>query len=285
MKALLFASRALFVVALAAASLRAQSHVTPAPLGLPRLKSATRANDAAPLATGKFSVDDLSATGVTGANKGKRNDVDCLALDAGKEWSRPLRGNGRDVTFVSFQVYASQTTIIDIAGARLGITDGSMTNGLQLMFDDSITGTLQWKSVNFHVGAEKYDGKNLVPLPTLTVRLDPEAGTWDIYSGSRLLADNLPLIEAKKNDRRINIRAGSEGAWITGLVLADENPIYEDANANAIDDRFEISQRGALLPAGASKSERQLLAQQWRDSQRVKLPQAFFVQRLMPDAR
>jgi hypothetical protein len=52
--------------------------------------------------------------------------------------------------------------------------------------------------------------------------------------------------------------AGTEGAWITGVVLADENPIYEDVNANAIDDRFEIVQRGALLPANASKPERQL---------------------------
>jgi hypothetical protein len=66
-------------------------------------------------------------------------------------------------------------------------------------------------------------------------------------------------------------------------VLADENPIYEDANANGIDDRFELAQRGALLPATASKPERQLLAQQWRDSQRVKLPAAFFVQRPLPD--
>jgi len=48
--------------------------------------------------------------------------VDYLALDAGKDWSRPLRGNAKDVTFVSFQVYASQTTIIDIAGARLEFT-------------------------------------------------------------------------------------------------------------------------------------------------------------------
>ena len=136
MKTLLLPSRALLVsVALAlAASLHAQSNATPPALGLLRLKSATRPNDAAPLAAGKFAVDDLSATGVAGATKNKKNNVDYLALDAGKEWSRPLRGNTRDVTFVSFQVYASQTTIIDIAGARLGLTAGLMTGGLQLMF-------------------------------------------------------------------------------------------------------------------------------------------------------
>lgn len=105
------------------ASLSAQSAAQPPALGLLRLKSATRANDAAPLAAGKFSVDDLSASGVAGATKGKRNNIDYVALDSGKEWARPLRGNPHDVTFVSFQLYASQTTIIDIAGARLGFTE------------------------------------------------------------------------------------------------------------------------------------------------------------------
>ncbi|MBI5693183.1 MAG: hypothetical protein HZC55_24160 [Verrucomicrobia bacterium] len=79
------------------------------------------------------------------------------------------------------------------------------------------------------------------------------------------------------------LRSGSEGAWVTGLVLADENPIYEDANANGLDDRFEVSRRGFLLPASASKAERQTLAQQWREAQRAKPPPAFFVQRPAAD--
>lgn len=266
MKTLPLSSRVLLVpVALALiATLHAQSNATPPALGLLRLKSATRANDAAPLAAGKFAVDELSASGIAGASKGKKNNVDYVALDGGKEWARPLRGNPHDVTFVSFQVYASQTTIIDIAGARLGFTASPVSGSLQVMFDDSSSqsGAPQWKSLNYHVSTGKYDGKNFAALPTLTVRLDPDAGTWDLFSGSRLLADNLPLIDAKKNDRQISVRAGTEGAWITGLVLSDENPIYEDANANGIDDRFELAQRGALLPANATKPERQLFIQQ-----------------------
>lgn len=265
------------------ASLPARSSVTPAPLGLLRLKSAARANDAAPLAAGNFTVDDLSATGVAGANKAKKNNVDYLALDAGKEWSRPLRGNGKDVTFVSFQVCASLSTIIDIAGARLGLTVSPVSDSLQVMFDDSATGVLQWKSLNSHVSTGKYDGKNFAALPTLTVRLDPHAGTWDLYSGSRLLADNLPLIESKKSDRRFLVRAGTEGAWITGLVLSDENPLYEDANANGIDDTFEKQKRGALLPTTATTVERKLLAQQWKEAQRVKAPPALHISRPQPD--
>jgi hypothetical protein len=96
------------------AALSAQAQ--PPPLGLLRLKSNAKPTDAAPLATDKFSVDKLSATAVAGASKATKIDVEYFALDSGKEWSRPLRGNPKDVTFVSFQVYASQTTIIDIAG-------------------------------------------------------------------------------------------------------------------------------------------------------------------------
>lgn len=179
MKTLLLSSRALLVpVALAfAASLHAQSNATPPALGLLRLKNATRANDAAPLAAGKFSVDDLSTSGAAGASKSKRNNVDYVALDSGKESARPLRGNAKDVTFVSFQVYASQGTIIDIAGVRLGLTAGPMTGGMQLMFDDSTTGVPQWKSLNYQVSTGKYDGKSFAALPTMTVRLDHEAGT------------------------------------------------------------------------------------------------------------
>lgn len=276
-----------FVTLLLVASLDGQSSSlakTP-PLGLPRLMSERRPNQAAPLASETFAVDELSASGVAGAIKGTRSNADYLALDAGSEWSRPLRGTAADVTFVSFQVYASQTTIIDITGIRLGLTAGPVPDSLQLMFDEPAPGGSEWKPLNYHVATGKYDGRNFAAVPTLTVRIDPSSGVWDLFSGSRLLADNLPLIDAKKNDRQIRIRAGTEGAWITGLVLSDENPIYEDANANGIDDVFEISRRGALLPANATIAERQFLAKEWKDSQRTSPPPAFFVHRPSADER
>jgi hypothetical protein len=287
MKILILSSRILLVPVahVLTAPLHAQSNAQPPALGLLRLKNATRENDAAPLAANKFAIDDLSATGVAGASKSKRNNVDYLAFDAGKEWSRPLRGNGKDVTFVSFQVYASQTTIIDIAGARLGVTAGPIPGALQLMFDDSSTGALQWKSLNLHVATGTYGGKPLAALPVLTVALDPATSTWHLYSGSRLLADHLPLIAAKGNDRKFTVTAGKDGAWLAGLVLADENPLYQDDNFNGIDDAFEKQQRGVLLPAAASLSEQQLLAKQWRDAQRAKPPPALFVARPLADGR
>jgi hypothetical protein len=248
-----------------------------------RLKEDPKPSEAPKLSNTKFTVDDLAANAAPGAAKGKKDDVDVLTLDAGKEWSRNLRGSPRDVTFVSFQLQASANTIIDIAGARLGITASAVDRSLQLMFDDSATGTLQWKSFNLHIGSGRYEGKAMAALTTLTVRLDPANNVWDLYSGSRLLADRLPLIANKKEDRRFVLRAGAEGAWLSGLVLADENPLYEDANANGIDDAFERQNRGVILPANAPLDLQRAIAQEWKTAQRRKAPPALHVKRPQPD--
>ena len=120
----------------------------------------------------------------------------------------------------------------------------------------------------------------------LTVALDPAAGVWHLYSGSRLLADHLPLLAGKGNDRQFTVTAGTEGAWICGLVQSDENPLYEDANFNGVDDAFEKQQfGGTVLPATATLPDRQQLAQQWKAAQRTKAPAALFLNRPLPDGR
>ena len=177
----------------------------------------------------------------------------------------------------------SNSTIVDLGGARLGLIISPINGSVQLMIDESSTGTLQWKQLNYHVGVGRYDGKTLAALPTFTIRLEPEANTWDLYAGSKLLADNLPLIVAKKSDRQFVVRAGNEGAWLTGLVFADENPLYTDANANGIDDVFELHAHGALLAVDAPVVVRSFLAQQWKESQRRHAPPALFVVRAHPD--
>ena len=254
-----------------------------APLGLLRLQDTAKPGEATKLGTATFAVDALPASGLAGVSKAQKDNLDTLVLEAGKEWSRPLRGSGREVTFASFQVYGSQTTIIEIGGARLGLTAGPIQGSLQLMFDNSTAGSLAWKSLNVHVSTGKYSGKNFAALPTLTVALDPAADCWHLYSGSRLLADHLPLITAKRDNRQFTVKAGTEGAWVCGLVLADENPLFDDANFNGIDDVFERQKLGALLPANAAIPTRQQLAQDWKAAQRAKAPPALFVNRPMPD--
>ena len=265
----------------------AQPVATPArvaaPLGLLRLQDAAKPGEAAKLLPAKFAVDALPANGVAGVSKALKDNLDTLVLEAGKEWSRTLRGSAREATFASFQIYGSQTTMIEVGGARLGLTAGPIPGSLQLMFDHSTAGTLAWKSLNVHVSIGKYGGKHFAALPTLTVALDPAAGFWHVYSGSRLLADHLPLIAAKRDNRQFTVKAGTEGAWVCGLVLADENPLYEDANVNGIDDAFERQKLGVLLPIGAAIPARQQLAKDWKAAQRAKAPPALFVNRPMPD--
>ncbi|MGH7957175.1 MAG: hypothetical protein ACREH8_09195, partial [Opitutaceae bacterium] len=217
-----------FVLLAAAASVSgaepaATAARTAAPLGLLRLKDAPKAGEAAKLAASKFAIDDLSLGASAGASKSKKDEIDVLALEPGTEWSRPLRGSPKDVSFVSFQLHTSSSTIVDLGGVRLGIIISPVNGSVQLMFDESATGTLQWKQLNYHIGTGRYGGKILAALPTLTIRLETDTDTWDLYAGSKLLADNLPLIGAKKTDRRFVVRAGNEGAWLTGLVMSDEN--------------------------------------------------------------
>jgi len=254
-----------------------------APNGLPRLKAVTKAGAAAPLSASKYTVDDLQPEVDAGIDKTKKNDVDVLLLDTGKEWSRPLRGSPNDVTFASFQVYASQTTIIEVGGARLGVTASSSDGYLQLMYDSAANGGLQWRGLGVIMQAEPHGGQMLAPLPMLTVRLDPEHGVWDLYSDARLIAHDLPLIAAKKADKRFTVKAGTDGAWVCGLVLADESPLYEDDNENGIDDRFEQQQRGALLSKNASLPERSIVAGQWKAHQREKGAPILNFKRPLPD--
>ena len=106
-------------------------------LGLLRLQSGAGPGDAAPLAAGRFDVDALSAAHAPGGANARRNAVDVLQLPAGVEWSRPLRGNSREVTFASVHACVSQSTIIEVGGARLGVTASASDGCLQLMYDDA----------------------------------------------------------------------------------------------------------------------------------------------------
>ena len=81
------------------------------------------------------------------------------------------------------------------------------------------------------------------------------------------------------------VAAGNAGAWLCGLVLADENPLYADANFNGIDDAFEKQKRGVLLQATASLAAHQLLAKEWQSAQRAKPPPALFLFRPLPDGK
>jgi len=119
----------------------------------------------------------------------------------------------------------------------------------------------------------------------LTVRLAPAAKEWDVFVANRLVVDGLRLPDLPKGaTRQFHISAGPNGAWVCGLVSADENPLYIDANANGIDDSFERQQNGgSLLATTASASDRKSLAQTWQQDQRTRNVKPWPVQRPLPD--
>jgi len=190
-----------------------------------------------------------------------------------------LRGRPKDPVFVSFSVQGSLGTFLEIGPLRLGLIQSDLVNHAQLMW---FNGSGQWQSLSLNLPLERYGGQPMASIPVLTVRLDPAAQLFDVFLGARQLADNLPL-DAAKDQRRVTLIAGEAGAWLAGVVQSDENPLYEDANANGIDDAFEQSKRGTLLAATATRAERKALAAGWRTHQRTARPPALFVPRPLPD--
>ena len=254
------------------------------PLGLPRLAPSGAVTPVPVLAAGKFAVDDLATTGA-GASKEQKKGIDYVALDPAREWTRPLRGSGKDVQFVSFSVHASLSTIVRVGDAWLALIDGLSAKYGQLMVGKPGRTGIDWQPLNIHLPLAPYGGKPFAALQTLTVRLDPQAGNWDLYFGSRLVAEDLPFYTpvGKGNPKELSILPGKQGAWMVGLVQSDENPLYEDANANGIDDRFEQQHRGALLAASAPAADRTALIKAWRAYTRTHPTPALVVKRILPD--
>jgi hypothetical protein len=110
--------------------------------------------------------------------------------------------------------------------------------------------------------------------------MDPTEGIWDLYFGSRQLADGLTL---NAGESRVLVHGGEGGAWVCGLVQSADNPLFEDANANGIDDGFERERIGQLLARGSSSSARSDVAKQWRDDARAHPPAAWLAERPRPD--
>jgi hypothetical protein len=68
------------------------------------------------------------------------------------------------------------------------------------------------------------------------------------------------------------------------LVVADDNPLFVDANANGIDDSFEKSARnGTLLAATAPAADRRKLTAEWIAAQHQAKSPAWRIRRPAPD--
>ncbi len=247
-------------------------------LGLPRVKERSPSHSLSP---SRFQSDALDSDSVAGQQKKRKDQQDVLQLDTEAAFSRPLRAGRNDVSFVSVGLLGSIGTLVDVGGARIGVTESAFVNQdyAQLMVR---SGDEEWTSCGIHVPFGQFDGKTMAMLPVLTIRLDPVEGVFDVYSGARLAKAGIPYTP-DEGRQQIVITAGSEGAWLTGLVQADDNPLYVDENANGVDDDFEQTHLGKLLERNASKSERAALVKEWRKMERALPPPALFVPRPRPD--
>lgn len=253
---------------------------------LPRLKGRGDPREAGALARTKVTVDELSTQGKTNVRTASSQRHDYLVIDGGTSWSRPVRGGPKDTAFVSFLVTGSTHTIVEAAGARLRVHAAAGKPGYaQLQAGRSGQKGVTWIDFGGPVKLETHGGKALAGLPPLTVRLDRTEGVWDLFVASRLVLTDQPLAALPKGaPNQFTVHAGADGALVSGLISADENPLFEDENANGIDDDFEKRQnRGAVLAARAQAAERATLARQWQQEQQRQPAKPWSVQRPMPD--
>ena len=262
---------------------------TPAPpsipsLELPRLKS-KGPSDLPRLGKNKVTVDDLLPQGLAGAKTATKQNINYLALDPGKDWSRPLRGSPNAVSFVSFLVYGSDGTTIDLGAAKLTIKPSARPGYAKILLGTPPAVGAPARELGDLVKIETHGTAALAALPVITVRLDPAKGVWDLYFFQRLMAEDLPLADLKGSDKKFALHAGAQGAWLCSLVDSDDNPLFIDANHNGIDDKFEKAQPGgALLPATATAAQRTQLAQVWKASQKAANVPPWRIRRPVPDA-
>lgn len=287
-------------LAVAAATVHAQStsSATPSPAGsgashraaakfeLPRLKANARSDDSLAIPKGRATVHELAANGKVTARAATDQSLSFVEIDPDTSWPSPVRGGPKDITFVSFFVYASPGTSIDIAGAKIVVRASSKPDNVQMQIGRPGAKGMQWRNFGGPIRLEPYGGGPLAALPVLTARLDGTAGIWDLYVGNRLGVADLPLPRLPPGaTKQFSLRAGSTGARVCGLISSDDNPLFQDENRNGIDDVFERQQNGGgPLTARSSGLARSQLAEAWQQDQQGRQVQAWAVQRPRPDA-
>ena len=168
-----------------------------------------------------------------------------------------------EVIFCSFTIIPSVSvnsenpTRLNVTGAVLDFqwyaNEDNIPSGYIRVLDGD-----EWINTGIYFGLEP-GGKAKVPK-TLTLRLDSEAGIWDLYLDLYIyeilwLAD-LDYVAGENN---IIITLGSEFYTTLGnLRITKSNPLFEDVNKDGLPDSFErehgytptTNNRQALIPGG-----------------------------------
>jgi hypothetical protein len=250
-------------------------------LGLARIAAQGDRN----LSKDKYDVDPLDpGPGNSGVRKAQQQGIAYLSIDPNQEWSRTLRGAPKNVLFVSFSADASLNSVVSVGGAWLAVQAGDKPSQAEVMIGEPAKKGVTWRKLGYRVPTATFGGREQAQLPVFTLRLDPKAGVWDVFSSTSLVASGLALDSAgSKGQREFTLHGGRAGASLNSLVTSDENPLFVDANSNGIDDAFEQGKNGVLLDAGASETTRRAMAAEWQKATRNTKPSVQRVVRPVPD--
>jgi len=154
-----------------------------------------------------------------------------------------------------------------------------------LMRGEPSAGSIDWQPLNHEVPLLPFGGMPMATLDVVTVKIDRSARRWTIWFHDALVAEDLPMVPVRNGaPARLEIKAGTAGAWLCGLVCADENPLFADENGNHVPDDFERDVLGSLLGADAAADVVATLRAAWMDEKRTRPPSEFIQTTPLPDS-
>lgn len=245
----------------------------PTPLGLPRLAGGSDAPGQAKLSADAFEVVNLGVPAEdTGGNGTVRRwgGLAYVEIAPGGEWSRKLRRHRAGANYITFTICGSIGTVIRIGGIKIGLAES---------FDDpsyvAVVAAVppsekgEWLPLGYETQALPFDGNMMALIGPVTVKMDANTGLWSIWSSDSLIRDGLAIGSSSATPMgRFTVTAGDGGARISGLAFSDENPVFEDANHNAVPDEFEHRALGRLSSSDASAESKAELKRAWADERR-----------------
>jgi hypothetical protein len=248
-----------------------------APLSLPRL--APEAQKLGHKLVNREAFEVLAFSPGQRAKQKERGGSAYLEIEPGAEWAQGLRNQRAGANYVSFTLNASIGSQIDIAGASLVIEQSQRDTSYA-----AIRATGTDKSIDHEMPWMLFGGARMAALDIVTVKLDRKAGTWAMWFRDTLVAEDMPLAAQQNGPSQIHVTAGKGGAWVCALVCSDENPLFEDANDNAVPDEFEQEILGKLLEKNADGVTRANLRLVWQDRRRTRPPSEFVLTTPLPDS-
>ena len=257
------------------------------PYGLGRINGMPTPYKGETLSSSEINEVDLSATDPVAAldpSNQRKAGIEYLDIPGNGNWSAKL-GESRDKhQYVTFTLYASVGTIIDVGNALLRVAMSERAGFISLEYKNHAADNVRWSPLDVDIQLARFEGREMAMLNMITVKLDQPARMWSFGLGQyNVQKTDLPLASRKNTGaNEIRVVAGSDGVWVLGVLSSDQNPMFEDTNHNTIPDEYEIEQLGAILGSEASGDETASLLNEWKED-RFKRTDEVFLDLVPPD--